>query len=427
MRNTARVPLVLSLLLLGAFGAAHAHAAAGDLDRSFGKGGKALRDLGDSDFVADVVTQPDRKVLALVDIQQRGEDEVAVMRLRRNGRLDRDFGDDGLAVVGVAGHEGAGGIALQENGRIVVSFTLQPSASDSSFGIARFKANGNPDRTLDRDGVQTTGFGTGFSDAAVHDVALTSDGDIVAAGRVFAGDTGTYDFAVARFDGDGELDGGFSGNGRQTTDFNEDWDQAYGVAVDSEDRVLAVGVADEFAGVDPLAVARYGTDGELDASFSDDGRLVSMLAPEGRAVVALPDDRIAVAGTVSGDFLVARFAEDGTPDTTFSEDGAETVDFVDGTDTAASLALAGQKLVVAGIARTPRRGRDFGVARLTATGQLDRSFSDDGRRAIDLAKGEDNALGIAVDRTGDVVVGGWAERGGDVVTGIVRLQGRGGR
>ncbi len=427
MRNTARVPLVLSLLLLGAFGAAHAHAAAGDLDRSFGKGGKALRDVGGSDHVADVVTQSDRKVLAVVQLERGGDPAVAVMRLRRNGRLDRRFGDDGVAVVNLAGNEYAGGIALQPNGRIVVSFTLLPGAADSAFGIARFKPNGNPDRSFDRDGVQTTGFGTGISDATAHDVALTSDGDIVAAGLVYAGDVRGYDFAVARFDSDGDLDSGFSGDGRQATDFNEDWDRAWGVAVDSEDRILVVGSADELGDVDPLAVARYDTDGELDSSFSDDGLLVSMLAPEGRAVVALPDDRIAVAGTVSGDYLVARFAEDGTPDTSFSGDGAETVDFVDGADQATSLALAGQKLVVAGIARTAVRGRDFGVARLTATGQLDRSFSDDGRRAIDLAKGEDTALGIAVDRTGDVVVGGWAKRGRGLDTGIVRLQGKGGR
>jgi uncharacterized delta-60 repeat protein len=426
MSNTARFPLILSVLALTALGASHAQAAPGDLDRAFGTKGKVLRDVGGEDFVADLVTRRNRKVVALVELDRGGDDGVGVMQLRRNGRLDRDFGRRGLARVSLAGDEYAGGIELAARGKVVISFTSDPSGADRAFGLARFRENGKPDRSLDRDGVQTTGFGTGFSGATAYGLALDG-GDAIVAGDVFNAGGTRGDFAIARFSSNGTLDAGFSGDGRQTTDFQEQYDTAYGVDVDSEGRVIAVGTVDPPAGVDPLAVARYGADGELDESFSDDGILVSMIAPEGRDVVALPDDRIAVAGTVSGDFLVARFAEDGSPDAAFSGDGVQTVDFADGADTAAALARFGSKLVAVGTVRTGRRGRDFGVARLNANGTLDRKFSGDGRRAIDLAKNEDNAFGVAIDRTGDVLVGGRVERRGQGDSGIVRLQGKGGR
>jgi uncharacterized delta-60 repeat protein len=407
-------------------GAGIALGAAGDLDSGFGTKGKALRDAGGDDHVADTVTQRDRKVLALVQTNRGSQEGVAVMRLRKNGRLDRDFGTGGFARVNLAGDEQAGGIALQSNGRIVVSYTSDPSEADTAFGIARFLRTGKPDRSLDGDGVQTAGFGTGFSGAFANDVALDGT-DVVAAGSVFNAAGSRGDFAIMRFNPSGVLDSGFSGDGRQTTDFDEQYDTAQGVDIDSEGRVVAVGTADPPGNVDPLAVARYDTDGELDSSFSDDGLLVSMLAPEGHDVVTLANDRVVVAGTVAGDFLVARFTEGGEPDGSFSGDGAETIDFVDGADRAAALATAGSKVVVVGTARTPLRGRDYGVARLTAAGKPDRTFSDDGRRAVDFVKDEDNALAIAVDKTGDVVIGGWVQRGESRDTGILRLNGRGGR
>ena len=423
MTLTSRIATLMSLLTLGALGASEAHAAAGELDRSFGTRGKVVRDMGGIDYVADLTTQADRDVLALVGLQRGRDEAVGVMRLQADGRLDRRFGRRGIAVVNLAGDEYPGGIARAARGRIVVSFTSSPSAADGAFGVARFRRDGTPDPTLDRDGVQTAGFGTGFSAARANDVAMAGS-DIVAAGQVFApGGTGS-DFAIVRFNPNGALDTAFSGDGRQTTDFNEEHDAAYGLAVDSQGRVVAVGAADQFLAIDPLALARYDAAGELDGSFSDDGRLVSTIAPAGADVATLPDDRIAIAGTVSGDFLAARFLADGAPDVTFSGDGVQTVDFMDGTDSAVALAAAGAKLVLAGTIRTGRRGRDFGIARLGRGGWLDPTFSQDGRRAVDFARAEDNGLAVAIDPTGDIVAAGRAERHGEYDAAAVRLHGR---
>jgi uncharacterized delta-60 repeat protein len=71
--------------------------------------------------------------------------------------------------------------------------------------------------------VATANFGGSRGDFA-NAVAIQSDGKIVAVGRrdnvsiVDFGDQG--DFAIARFNADGTLDKSFSGDGKQTIDFN---------------------------------------------------------------------------------------------------------------------------------------------------------------------------------------------------------------
>lgn len=425
MKNSFRTTLFLSLLLLGALAASPAHAAPGDLDPGFGTRGKAVRDFGGEDRIVDVAVQGKRKALALVQADA-GDERIFVMRLRSNGRLDRAFGTNGRTRIDRPGDEYAGGIDLRSDGRVVVSFTSDPSEADSAFGVARLLRNGNLDRSFDNDGIQTSGFGTGFSDARVSDVAI--DGNrIIVAGWVWAGADTSDDFALARFDSTGQLDAAFAGDGRQTTDFAAERDVALGVEVDSQRRPVAVGYAAPAGpGVDPLALARYGADGELDASFSGDGRVVSEVAPEGQDLVVLGDDRIVVAGTVSGDYVVARFGEGGALDGSFGAGGSRAIDFNDGADAVGALARDGSRLVVAGTARTPRRGRDFGIARLRPNGSLDPRFSDDGLRTVNFDGREDQAYGVAVDRTRDVVAVGSAQVPRRD-TAALRLQGRGGR
>ena len=418
MCNSRVVPLSLSLVALGLLVAAQALAGPGDFDKTFGKRGKVLLE-GEA---VDVATQSDRKVLVLRQDEREGDPAVIVSRLRRNGKVDMRFGRNGRTAIPLAGDEHAAGLALQANGRIVVGFTSDPSGSDRLFGVARLRPNGALDDSLDGDGIQTSGFGSGFDALTARDVGVGADGQIVLVGNAYptAGDFHPY-FAVAQYDTNGQLDGSFSGDGVQTTDITGVSNVATAVAVDSQGRVVAAGTARQ--GGSQIALARYDESGELDSSFAGDGTVLSGFATLAEDVIALPDDRIVVASGVSSDFLVARFGEDGTPDSSFAGDGAKVIDFSDGADTAFELARDGQKLVAAGSSRTHLRGTDYAVARIRRNGKLDRRFSDDGLRQVDFG-GEDRAHGVAVDRTGDVVLGGEVNRRGRRdVAGIARLRG----
>ncbi|KJY39154.1 delta-60 repeat domain-containing protein, partial [Streptomyces sp. NRRL S-495] len=93
--------------------------------------------------------------------------------------------------------------------------------------------------------VATTFGGVEFA----HAVALQPDGKIVAAGY-----TGN-DFALARYNSAGNLDGGFDTDGKVTTDFGGG-EIAYGVAVQPGGAIVAVG-STASVGASDFALARY--------------------------------------------------------------------------------------------------------------------------------------------------------------------------
>jgi hypothetical protein len=65
-----------------------------------------------------------------------------------------------------------------------------------------------------------------------------------------------HDFALARYNADGSLDAIFSGDGKVTTDFAGDEDQARAVAIQTDGKIVAAGGA-VVSGTRDFALARY--------------------------------------------------------------------------------------------------------------------------------------------------------------------------
>ena len=151
-----------------------------------------------------------------------------------------------------------------------------------------------------------------------------------------------------------------------------------------------------------------------DTGFDGDGMVLAEAQPglgrddELRVVAALPDGRIVAAGfsetgVTNVDFLVVCRLASGAPDPAFGSGGYTTVDF-GGTDKAYALAVQSDgKIVVAGTT-----GLDFALARLTATGALDPTFSGDGKATVDFDGGTDIAYGVALTAEGRIVAAGSA-------------------
>ena len=121
----------------------------------------------------------------------------------------------------------------------------------------------------------------------------------------------------------GDLDVSFSGDGKQTTDFGGA-DAAAAVAMQADGKIVVAGSS----GGD-FALARYGADGALDPSFSGDGLVTTDLGgtDAGQGVAIQADGRIVVAGSSGGNFALARYTAGGGLDPSFSGDGLQTTDF----------------------------------------------------------------------------------------------------
>ena len=156
--------------------------------------------------------------------------------------------------------------------------------------------------------------------------------------------------------------------------------------------------ANSDSGVDFL-VARFSADGSLDHSFGTGGRLTLDFGQgyDGCADIALQaDGRIVLAGsTIAADgahrFAIARLNSDGTPDGDFGTHGRVTLYNLGGGnfDRASSIAIqADGRIVVAGAADTPARDKNFVLVRLLDDGSLDASFDLDGVRPVPFITGD---------------------------------------
>jgi uncharacterized delta-60 repeat protein len=159
-------------------------------------------------------------------------------------------------------------------------------------------AGGELDPSFGVDGKVVTNFTSRFD--AASSVAAQPDGKLIAAGMAgFGGPNPT--FALARYHSDGSLDTTFGGDGKVTTDFTGKADGALAVAVQSDGKIVAAGLA----GFSPrdfdteIAIARYNVDG----SFGADGRVTtdpSRTYDDANAIALQPDGKIVIAGYGDG-------------------------------------------------------------------------------------------------------------------------------
>ena len=252
----------------------------GSLDPSFSGDGKQTTGFADSALARGAAVQGDGKIVA---IGSAGGD-FALARYNPNGTLDASFSGDGRQTTDFGGQEGANAVALQGDGKIVAVGT---DFGVGDFALARYNPNGSLDASFSGDGKQTTDFG-GAGDGA-NGVALQSDGKIVAVGGA-----ASSDFALARYNPNGSLDPSFSGDGKQTTAFGACCEGANGVALQSDGKIVAVGRA---AGGD-FGLARYNPNGSLDPSFSGDGKQTTDLGglDQANGVAVQGDGKIVAVG-----------------------------------------------------------------------------------------------------------------------------------
>jgi uncharacterized delta-60 repeat protein len=272
------------------------------------------------------------------------------------------------------------------------------------------------------DGKATTGSMRGASD-----MALQSDGKMVLVGGNL----------LARYDGSGNLDPSFGTDGEVTVRFNNVSGQLYGVAVQSDGRIVAAGRVQEPAGLTDLnvAVARFNGDGSLDAGFGVDGTVTTDFqggADGAYDIVIQPDGAIVVGGLASvvggADFAVVRYTADGALDTTFGIDGKVTTNIAGQTDLGYAMALQtdGKIVLAGGVANSGGTDPDVGLVRYAADGTLDTGFGVGGIVRIVTDNISDEAAGVAVQPDGKIVIAGLSRALGDTYRFLLmRLDGGG--
>jgi uncharacterized delta-60 repeat protein len=284
----------------------------GSLDKGFGRSGivrtcrRSLSPLG-----TDVAVQAGGKIVTLAlsfhDTPQRQYYDLAVLRYRADGRLDRSFSHDGIAIVSGFG-QWPQALAVQANGSIVVAGSEYGANLTDNFVVARLRQNGAPDRAFGRGGLRKVDFA--HRDDHADAVALDGRGRIVVAGQSSVGQLPRdRRLALVSLRANGNVDRRF---GRRLTKFGPHGCGARAVAIQRDGRVVAAGVAYD----DPSwlggawVVARYGPNGRIDGSFGHRGFILGDFGTGfdwAGALALQPDGKIVVGGQVYEDQAVARY------------------------------------------------------------------------------------------------------------------------
>ena len=282
---------------------------------------------------------------------------ILIVTIHASEALSRDtsFSGDGKVTTSFsAGDDVGSGIAVQFDDKIVVVGTSDNGSGVSEFAVARFNVNGSLDTSFSGDGMVTTSFSAG--DDVGSGIALQSDGKIVVVGTSDNG-SGTSEFAVARFNVNGSLDTSFSGDGRVTASFRAGNDVGSGIVVQSDGKIIVVGTSDDL-NTTLFAVAGFNIDGSPDNSFGSNGRVLTKSSLNGEdmgsGIALQSDDKIVVVGSaddLSGalEFVVARYNADGSLTGTGNSFGKATTSFSAGDDVGSGIAVqSDDKIVVVG-------------------------------------------------------------------------------
>lgn len=244
-------------------------------------------------------------------------------------------------------------VAVQSDGKYLLAGQFSNVNGGARAYVARVRTDGILDSTFD------PGVGP---DGIVRCMAIQPDGKIIIGGEFMSVALQARN-RIARLNTDGSLDTTFAP--ASGTD-----NPVYGVAIQPDGKILAVGAFSNFSGVARSRIARLNTDGSIDNTFTPGTGANNTL----NAVAVYPDGKIAIGGDHTFyDGLpmryVSRLNSDGTPDTGFGGGTSPNAQVrclavqADG-----NLVIGGDFTVLGGTTAVSR------IARLLANGTRDTSF-----------------------------------------------------
>jgi len=282
----------------------------------------------------------------------------------------------------------------------ILSFILGLSALKGQAGVM--------DCDFGTGGVVTTPFTSGTEDTAYDLVVYENQASGAYSGKIVVVGTdedgsGDDNFAIARYNEDGTLDGSFGNSGKVTIDFGYNFERAYGVAIQPDGKIIVTGNS---GNPSSCAIARLQPDGSLDTSFSGNGKNRTQ---EGywNDVVVDSQGSIFVSGSGSNTSNVLKFSSDGSFLNNFSFDLTPGTDCCEGFN---SLAVDNNDRIIV-VGGSQQATRDMSVIRMNSNGTLDSSFDGDGKKFIDFNGDWDVAGSVAINADGKIVVAGEAPDG----------------
>lgn len=322
-------------------------------------------------------------------------------------------------------YDNAIALTIQSDGRIIVLGTAIQGTS-YVIALARYTTSGILDTSFHGNGTVMTLFYNNANGFSVGGIAIQKDGKILVAGSQYGGSF--EGFTLMRLNTDGSVDTGFGSTGTVATQIGAygatgTYSTARAVVIQPDGKIVLAGYAEE-GNNQNLALARYNGFGNLDSSFNGNGTAdlpvftPSQMSPNiylwanPSSLALRSDGSIIVSGRAYIDApslfiqsnFVACFAVAGTLNTNFGSGGIETLGSVQ--NLANNVVIQSDNKIVVGYSGDLSGGTGFFLTRLTSNGTTDTGFGTAG--TADAPTGGATALANAITNQtdGKVIVAG---------------------
>lgn len=387
----------------------------GDFDSSFGTDGVVMTAIGNNFGMAyDLVVQPDGKIV-LAGKARLGTYKFALARYNSDGSLDQSFGENGIVTTAIGISDHGKSVALLADGRIIVSGYTEDANAYHAV-VARYNSDGSIDNSFGTEGLSHL---NGLENTET--VVVQDDGKIVVAG--FKNDK----FGLARINANGTIDSSYGDAGYVVTsvpgsDGSSSPSYVFELALQEDGKVVAVGFVMSNNTFHDVALARYNTNGSIDATFADNGFYIGDLngfADFGCTVAIQDDQKIVIGahkemgtlpGTPTYDASVIRLNADGSYDPSFGDNGIASFHLADHATYMNDLVIqADGSIYFTGQAVNYINGIfDAYVCKINSSGELDITFAENGVRHMDPFGTDDNSSAIVLQQDGKIVTSGYS-------------------
>lgn len=300
---------ILVLILLFILNKNQAFASNYVLDQDYGINGKSVSIFNDNSNAKVTSIQSDGKIITAGHTFNGSNFDWAIVRQNTNGSSDSSFGVNGKIVMNFGDYDSIGSLSIQPDGKFVVGGFTNSNGLPFNWTLARF----NSDGTLD------TNFGTGGlivsgTMGVLNGLIITPDNKIIAVGY-FLNVNGNDDVAIVKYNNDGSLDTSFGVSGKVITGIGGSNDRGNAAVLQPDGKIVVLG--DFAAGNDDVFLARFHGNGTIDGSFGSGGKNIFGFNSNsgGRDLALQTDGKIVAVGNVvnsSSDSYIVRVNTNGT-------------------------------------------------------------------------------------------------------------------
>lgn len=279
----------------------------GTLDDTFDGDGKVITDIaGSDDFARSMIIQADHKLVGVGQTLVDNLLQPVILRYTADGVLDASFGTGGVKIIEEFNVGNFIDVKQQADGKLVAGgYKIDSNTLLNVFFLMRFKEDGTVDSTFGSNGKVTLDF-YGGSNQYINKIVIQNDGKIIATGKVYVLNSNA---CVARFNSDGSLDASFQGGGKQVFTWGTLFSNAMSNLIQYDGKIVLTGYASNAVSDESFIVMRMEANGAPDNTFGTNGIVSENFGgiAFARCSAIQQDGKLIASGGNADDACTARF------------------------------------------------------------------------------------------------------------------------